>query len=253
MLIDVNCCLGHWPFMRFRQNTAAQLARHLKAQGIAKACVWAIENVLYPDPHVVNLELMKKLKPQPMLHPVPVVNPTLSHGRECLAAYDAAGAGRLIRVLPNYHRYGLNDAAMLEFMGAFAKGGKRTLMVQMRVEDERNQYPLMKVPGVSADDVIALAKRFPKVNILCLCPYYAEAVKLTTSAKNVYADISFSERLNTLKTLLAEAPADRLCFGSHTPVLYTASSLMKLQHAEAPKAALRKIASGNAAKLTGLS
>ena len=34
MLIDVNCSLGNWPFMRFAQDTPAKLAKHLAAEGV---------------------------------------------------------------------------------------------------------------------------------------------------------------------------------------------------------------------------
>lgn len=249
MLIDVNCSLGNWPFMRFAQDTPAKLAKHLAAEGVTTALVSALDNVLYPDFHTYNCILRKKLKPYPSLIPVMTLNPAMSHWRDSLAQYDAAETAHTVKIFPNYHRYSLTDPCVDQLMCALAKRPKRTLIIQMRIEDERNQYPLMKIPGVPAGEIIQLANRYPRHNILCLCPYRAEAITLVRETKNVSVDISFCEFLNTLKTLLRDIPARRLFFGSNTPMLYTRAAGMKIKLAEIPKQAMRAITAQNARRL----
>lgn len=249
MLIDVNCSLGWWPFQRFRQDTAGKLARHLASEGVSRALVSAVENVLYPDPHVYNRLLLKKLKPYPGLVPIMVLNPSLSHWQECLDAYDAAETGHAVKILPNYHRYSLDAPCVAALMEALARKPKRVLIVQMRVEDERNQYPPMKIPGVSVEEIIALANRFPKVRIVCLCSYRREAASLVKETENVYVDTAFLEFLNTLRFVTDKIPAGRLLFGSNTPILYTRSNIMKVRCAEIPRRDLRAISSANARRL----
>ena len=246
MLIDVNCSLGFWPFLMEQQTSAAKLAKHLAAEGVTQALVSPLESVLCPDPHVPSLRLLGQLKKHPELIPVPVVDPSLTNWRECLGAYDEAGHSRAVKIIPNYHRYALDAGCVDELMAAMAK---RTLMIQMRVEDERQHYPLMKVPGVGVDHVVALANRCPRVPIVCLCPYLAEATRLVKETANVHVDLAFIEYTTTIKFALGRIPAKRLLFGSHTPLLYTRANVMKMQHADAPRRDVNAIAAGNAKRL----
>jgi predicted TIM-barrel fold metal-dependent hydrolase len=122
-------------------------------------------------------------------------------------------------------------------------------MVQMRVEDERQHYPLMKVPGVSAEGVIALANKYPSLRIICLCAYLREAEQHVSGTENVWVDTAFIEYMDTIRHTLDRIPANRLLFGSHTPFLYTRANAIKLDASGAPKRALNAIAYGNVRRL----
>ena len=67
-----------------------------------------------------------------------------------------------MRILPNYHQFALDDACADALMRELAER-RLTLLLQMRIEDERSQYPLMKVPGVAVEAAVGLARRFPAV------------------------------------------------------------------------------------------
>ncbi|MCK5802946.1 MAG: hypothetical protein KAI66_08950 [Lentisphaeria bacterium] len=248
MRIDVNCSLGRWPFARFEQNTPEALRAHLAAEGIAQALVWPLEAALFPDPHVCSLELATALRDMDSLHAVPVIDPTLSNWEECLSACGEQACVRAARVLPNYHRYTLADESVHELARKLV-ASKSVLMIQMRVEDERNQYPLMKIPGVSVDDVLSLTVAFPELSILCLCPYLGEARRLVAESTSVCIGTSFCESANSLHLLLGSMPAERLLFGSHTPVLYTRANSMKLDCAEISDEDRARISHGNARRL----
>lgn len=252
MLLDVNAALGHWPFAKFEQDTARQLADHLAAAGIDLALVSSIETALFPDPHIPNMELVDTLESVPNLLPLMTLDPTLSHWRDCLDTYRERGVLSAVRVLPNYHRYTLDDPRFDELAVALQAGDHPVLVVQMRLEDERGQYPLMQVPGVPVADVVALAERHPRLPILCLCPYRPEAIELVRSTENVFVDIAFVEFKDTLASLLTHIPAGRVLFGSHTPMLYTRAALMKMEHANIDSVAIEAIGSTNALRLFGL-
>lgn len=252
MLIDVNCWLGFWPFQMSPRLTAPGLARVLAAHGVSRAFVSPIESVLCPDPHLPGRRLLAKLKSLPGLIPVPIIDPSLSNWRECVDEYAAAGLGQAVKIIPNYHRYELNAPCVDNMASALAGRPKRLLIIQMRVEDERHQYPLMKVPGVSTAAVIAFAKRHPQLRILCLCSYLNEAGQMVGETDNIWIDTAFIEYSNTLKHVLGLMPADRILFGSHTPFLYTRASIMKIECAEIPQKNLRAITSGNALRLLNL-
>ena len=250
MLIDVNVSLGHWPFQKFALDSAAKLTAHLQAEGIDRALVSPVETAFHPDPHEYNIPLFAALAPHPELLPVPVLNPSLPNWEERLAEYTGEHTIRAVKSLPNYHLYTLDDPQVDRFAESLLECGQ-TLLLQIRLEDERNQYPPLKIEGVPVDSIIELAQRFPRLPIVCLCPYMAEVAPLIEGSANIHIDLAFVETLNTVATLLEQAPADRVLFGSHTPFLYTRAARMKLDHAEIPPASLTAISSGNAQRLFG--
>ncbi|NLG36007.1 MAG: hypothetical protein GX548_11695 [Lentisphaerae bacterium] len=126
------------------------------------------------------------------------------------------------------------------------------MTIQMRVEDERNQYPLMKVSGVPVAEIITLAKAFPAVPIVCLCAYFGEAVELVQKTQSVHVDLAFLETFRTLPALLAKIPADRVLFGSHTPFLYTRPAVLKLEGIRGTAGDCRAVSRDNAARLFGI-
>lgn len=228
MLIDVNVSLGNWPFQKFSLDSAGELSKHLESEGISLALVSSIENILYPDPDVYNRLLLEKLRPYSTLSPVMVLNPTLSNWKERYEEYISSQGIRAIKIFPNYHGYSLSANSMDGFLNEF-KGRNIILILQMRLEDERNHYPPLKVSGVDYREIINLAKRFHEVPIICLCPHLIEAISLVKETTNIYIDISFVETLDTVSSLLKEIPAERVVFGSHTPYLYTRSAVMKIK------------------------
>ncbi|NQU75618.1 MAG: hypothetical protein HQ546_04785 [Planctomycetes bacterium] len=152
-----------------------------------------------------------------------------------------------IRLQPNYHRYDLADACVDELAEVLGDSDQSVLVIQMRMEDERSQYPLMKVRGVPVESVIALAQRCPELPIVCLSAYRPEANELVQRTDNVLVDIAFIEFLDTLTSVLKHIPSDRLLFGSHTPFLYTRASIMKIECASIGGDEKQAIGSRNAA------
>jgi len=252
MLIDVNASSGRWPFQVFALDSAARLSKHCESKGISLAWVSSIETLLCPDPDIYNRGLLKTLEPFPNLAPVMVINPSLANWRERLEEYTRFRETAAIKVVPGYHGYSPSSKCLDALMETLAERGDVVLMIQMRVEDERNQYPLLTVAGVEAGQIIRFAGRFPEVPILCLCSYLKEAVSLIQGSDNIYVDISFVETLNTVAALLEKVPASRVLFGSHTPFLYTESTVLKLTAAEISKADFDAIAFKNAESLLGI-
>lgn len=243
-LIDVNVSLGHWPFQRFAQRNVAELDAHFAQEGITEAWVSSLDAVLYPDADQCDEELFARLELFPRLRPVKTINPALGNFRQSFAAFPAVHA---IKLLPNYHQYNLADERVAELMSLAAR--RHTLiLVQMRLDDVRNQYPLMKVPAVPAEQIVQLALAFPHVHFIALGAYHDELSTLV-AADNVMADLSFLELLRTVESALARFPASRLLFGSHTPMLYTRAAVLKWQLADVPEPVRHQIARGNALRL----
>ncbi len=238
-MIDVNVSLGCWPFQRFAISTAAELTEHLRGEGITQAWVSAMESVLYPDPDIYDDLLFEQLADIDMLRPVKTVNPTLPNWRESLER-----AGHAIKLYPNYHKYRLDDDRVMALCET-----DRIVMIHMRIDDERNQSSLLQVPGVHPHELIALAQRRPDTTFVALCAYRAEAIELATCAPNILVDLSFVELLDTVKNLLEQVSAEQVLFGSHTPMLYTRSAVLKWQLADVSERIKQQIAHGNAQRM----
>ena len=219
--IDCNVGFGRWPFARFAEDAPAKLDRLLADNGIEAALVSSIEAILYEEPEEWNRDLARRLRGYPRLLPVPVVNPRVRSAGSIVAKPDL----KAVKLIPNYHVYSLADDRTVELCGALADRGVPVL-VQMRVEDERSHYELLKVPGVPVEDVIALARAVPNLAVVALGAYFAEAIPLAQAG--VYVDISFAETLDTLGQLCRKAPAERILFGSHAPWMYPRSAAAKL-------------------------
>jgi hypothetical protein len=246
-MIDVNVSLGRWPFQRFLFDAARPLARHLKSCGIRKALVGSTESVLYPDPDVYDESCFEQIRAVPGLLPVKTVNPVLATWRTSLCDFTDRYEVKAIRLYPNYHRYGLDDPMVNELAKTAIKL-KLPIMVAVRVEDERQQYPLMQVPGVPLAAIAKFAAAHPRARVIALNGYFHEIIAVEEQ-RNLYFDIAFAETTNTLRALTGYMPARQLVFGSQTPFLTTKAAAMKVELANIPPAGRERIAAGNAASL----
>lgn len=241
-LFDVNVSIGHWPFQRFAFYQIEDLCSALHERGIKGAMVSPVEAILNSDPHY-NQVLAEMCGEGTDLIPVPVVDASMPGWQQRVAE-----GSRAIKIIPNYHRYALHTEPVRDLM-LFLQSRALPLIIQMRVDDERNQHPLMRVPGVATSEMLQLARLYPQQKILCLNAYIQEATELLQQSENIYIDISFCEHMDTLATLTANLPVDRLLFGSHTPFLYTRAAVMKVKGSRISEADKQKIAFKNAMQL----
>jgi predicted TIM-barrel fold metal-dependent hydrolase len=248
-LFDASAWLGPWPFQRFAEDSAEKLARKLQAEGIARALVSPADAVFLPDPQDADAAFLRALGAYPFLYPVPVVNPTMRNARELIHRYAAEGV-RAVRLLPSYNGVAADAPCMKE---ALEEAGKRGLLpvVQARLEDERAQHPLCRVPGIDIGAAAALARAFPELPVLVPCCYYAEAVRLLREAPNAYVDTSYVEKFRTVPSLLREAPAQRVLFATHAPFLYVRPAVMKTEDPDIGPADRAAIGGGTLEKLLG--
>jgi len=247
MLFDANVWFGNWPFQSFTINSPVKLAGHLEKEGISKALVASPESIFYPDPDQGNEILFKRTEKYQDLLPVPIVNPSLKNWDTMVGKYVKRNI-TAVKILPNYHCYQLSSPYAAECFAALAEY-RILCVVQMRIEDERSQHPLCRIPGVDTDAVIDCAQRHSSINIAVSCAYFSEAVVLVEKTENVYVDISFVETMDTIACLLSKIPASRILFGSHTPFLYTRSAVMKVETCEISESDREMIRCGNISRL----
>lgn len=244
-MIDVNIHTGRWPFQRFPFDGLEDLAGHMADHGIEAGYVSHLGCVFYPDPDTYNRELIAECKTVASLRPVPVINPYLNGWRDNLEFYLDRGA-RAVKIIPSFHNYRrLYTRPVFELIEALEDAGLR-LMIQMRYEDERDRYFALNVYGPKVNQIVRLADRFPETEILCLNTYLPEARELGRRTSNILVDIAFAEWLFTMELMLEDLSADRILFGSHSPLLITKSAVMKLMDSEIDNDLKERIAVENA-------
>jgi predicted TIM-barrel fold metal-dependent hydrolase len=250
MLIDINTWYGHWPFQRFTIRTVRDLERHLVDHGIEKALVSHLGTVFYQDPDPYNQELLQSCRRSKVLTAVPVINPHLNRWQDVFDDYVNQGV-KTVRIIPTFHNYRLYTRQVFELVEALAERDMR-LIIQMRFEDERDRYFALNIHGPKIKQMVRLARRFPDFDFVCTNVYLPEAKEIGKETDNVHVDISFAEWLFTIEEMLSELGPDRIFFGSHTPILYTKPTVMKLMDSGVPKAVKEQIAGRNAAAFFGL-
>lgn len=249
-MIDTHVSYGPWPWMDFSSVTAQTLDAHLEREGIQEAWVSATESILFPDPDGPDERLVAAFRSYPRVVPVKTINPAMANWRESLERALGPLGMRLVIIYPNYHQYSLISPHAQELAARLAERGV-PLLIAARVEDERNQYPLMKVASVPVHEIVTLAAMHPGLKLLVLGAQLGEITTLTTGADNIFCDIAFAETGNFMDRLLASAPVGRIVFGSHTPFFYARAAARKLSAASLDAETERLIAIGNARALKG--
>src|SRR5262249_12838440 len=114
------------------------------------------------------------------------------------------------------------------------KAAERGLVVQIvvRMEDERTQHPLMQVAGVDLRPLPGVIAKVPKARIQISNAAFEprdDTLLLLARSGNVFFDFANVERLGGLGRMIQRVGRERVVFGSHFPLFYPESALLKMQ------------------------
>jgi predicted TIM-barrel fold metal-dependent hydrolase len=271
-VLDINCGIGNWPFRPTPPADAASMEARLRAEGIARACAYALEAYLWPDPQEANELRLPELVQSPFFIPSAALNPTLPR---CLRDYARCRQDwgvPLIRLMPGYHLYELTDPAVDALAVRAAEDGV-VLGVHLRADDERMQNPLARVPPVPFQHAVELAARHPSLRVVVfglarlneVAFLFSDGTNLVnelaggpTSAHqaalpdNLWIELSFFEFESSFASALKLFPVERLLFGTHAPLFYPRSNSLKIESSEAPDSAKAAVLRSNARGLLGV-
>lgn len=250
-LIDTNLTLSRWPFRRCPLDETPALVAKLREHGVTQAWAGIFDGLLHKDLGSANARLAAECRAHGnLLVPFGSVNPKLPDWEEelrrCAEAHRMPG----IRLHPNYHGYKLDDPA---FARLLALAAEKKLIVQLAVvmEDERTLHPLVQVPPVDTAPLAELLKRTPGLRFQLLNAFRSLRGEplLRLAAAGAHFEIAMLEGVSGVANLLKQLPAERLCFGSHAPLFYFESAVLKLKESVLTPEQDQALRSGNALRL----
>ena len=252
-MIDTNVSIGHWPFHKLPGSQPTSVTASLERNGIHQAWVNNLEGLFDRDITSVNQRLVEFCgqAPSGLLVPFGTINPTLPAWEEDLQRCVVAHKFRGIRLHPGAHGYDLNHPALAPLL---ALAAERNLIVQLVVmmEDERTQHPVFRIPAVDLAPLPQLVKTIPSLRLVVLNAFRKltldDAATLAASGR-VWFDIAMLEGVDRVSALVEKVGAERILFGSHFPLFYIESAVLKLRETMLPGTIVEMIKVKNAQKL----
>lgn len=252
-MIDVNVYLSRWPFRRLPHDETSQLLRKLTEEGVTQAWVGSFDALLHKDIAAVNARLADECKQHDMLRPIGTVNPALPDWQEdlrrCQERHGMAG----IRLHPNYHGYKLDDPRFKELI---QRAAKRKMFVQLvlKMEDERTQHPLVRVPTVNTRPLKQVAESIEGLRLVILNgmrDLQPHDLDQLTKLPSAFFEIAMLEGVGNVRQLIRQVGIEHILFGSYFPMFYWEAAKLKLQEAGLAPGEIRKITRDNPQTLLG--
>ncbi|MEA3404078.1 MAG: amidohydrolase family protein [Armatimonadota bacterium] len=267
-MFDMTVGCGTWAMRPTPPADPASLEAMLREEGVTGACAYPLEAWFWPDPHEANELRLPELAASDFFVPSAVINPTLAGWPKAYDLCRQQWQVPLVRLMPGYHAYDLDAASDLAERAA--EDGV-AVGVHLRAEDERMHNPVAMVPGVPFADVAAMAQRYPELQVIVfglsrlreLSDFVPDDLmarlnsperpsEMAALPENLWIELSFFEYESSLVTALKLFRADRLLFGTHAPLFYPRSNVLKIANSEADDDVKAAVSAANASTLLGV-
>jgi hypothetical protein len=240
--VDCNVWLGEHPNRRLPWHTTRAIATNLHQRGVTQAWACTFDAILHKDLATANEFLTSECATTDgLILPVGTINPALPAWQSDLERCVNTHHMKIIRLLPNYHGYALDDPRFIELLELARSHG---LLVQIvtQIEDERTQHPLLKAAPVDL-------KKLPRdARVMVL---NANNIQILTALRGTSAiiDTAFIESVGGLGGVLKDWPVEQIVFGSHSPWFYWEANKLKLAESDLTKEQIEALTSRNALAL----
>ncbi|MBT3346086.1 MAG: amidohydrolase family protein [Gemmatimonadetes bacterium] len=228
-MIDVGAWTGDWNTLSV-PGDAATVRQSLMGCGVGQIHMASLRTVWGHNLHLGNEDAYAAADRFEEIQPVPLLDPTLATWPEELARAADREDVDIIRWLPSYSGFKLTDPCALACAAAVQEAG-RVLSIQMRIEDERRQHALARVPDVPLADIIAFAHRHPSLRVIIggagWSPILA-AAKDILAGEWIYAETSQMDGVDSMRLIVEAGLGARLLFATHAPLFMPLAGLARI-------------------------
>jgi len=230
MIYDADTWIGHWPFRALPYRSASDLLRQMDKHGIDKALAGSLHGLFYKDAHQANRELVREIgRRRDRLVPCAVLNPTYYGWRQDLKQCCEEFGMAVLRLVPCYHGYRLEDHVAAEVVEA-ALALKMRVALFGRIVDPRGRHRLDPGRETNGGEVAAFLKSFPKASFLMLNFHDAPEHRRWDEPACYFDIVRFvGGGGKRLQSMIEEYGADRLVFGSTLLMRYAKPTLVALE------------------------
>jgi predicted TIM-barrel fold metal-dependent hydrolase len=251
-MIDTNVYLSRWPCRRLPLDVTDALVKKLRAAGITQAWAGSFDALLHKDITAVNDRLAAECAVHAdLLLPFGAINLALPDWQHDVRRCHEHHAMRGIRLHPNYHDYTLADPRFIELLRLAAEH-RLIVQIAVRMEDDRTQHPLLKVPAVDLAPLSAILKSHPTVQVQLLNSGRDATPAILAEladCPNAWVEFAMTEGVGGIAQLSSQFSFDRLLLGTYTPFFAVESSLLKLEESELGNALNDRLTRTNAKSL----
>jgi hypothetical protein len=246
-IIDLSSWFGEWPFIKLSFGKLEVLQKKLESCNIKKTFISPIRAVFEQDHFDANKELLRKVN-NDFFVPCPVINLNYPNWKEVLTFVLKDNRVKNIKLLPNYHMYTLDEEILGELV-SYTQKNKIIISIQIRIEDFRGQYPLLKVKDVNVINLVKCISAYPKQTFIIHNTNVGELKEVLFSVENAYVDLATVEFSNILKKIYDEYTLNKILFSTHCPFYFPEGNINKLKYADLKKEEVEKVAFKNLEKL----
>lgn len=257
MIIDVNACLGHYPFRSLRFNTAEKMIGLMDRNGIDQAVVSSLHAVFYRDAHRGNEELRAETKAHgSRFIPVATVNPKYVGWVRDFAEAVEKWQMKVVTLAPEHHGYALNDEHGRAALARIAEYGLPVMLTQ-RFEDRRQRHAWDRAEDLQVTALLEAARAHPTLKFLLVNWLALDGARMVEAGLKGRCLIDFARLQMVYRKdaprLIETLGVEAIAFGSHMPFDYVGPSLVKLANIETLRPADHEsIAWRNAARFLGI-
>jgi uncharacterized protein len=256
MIIDLNAHLGHYPFRRTAPNTPEDVLAMMDRWGIAKAVVTNLNALLYRNAHAANEQLYDMVDGRrDRLIPIATIDPAYAGWEGDLERVLDWGM-KGVRLLPNYHRYELDDSRARELVSELAARDVPAVFHES-FEDNRQRHPWDASGDLHFHRIGPLLENYPNLRVMFLCGRHPGGAMANVKADLKGRVLACFSRMQSLlhqqmQGVLKVLGPRGLAAGTHYPLYEPATLRVKLDALDLPESDLERVACRNAAEFLGV-
>ena len=222
MIVDCNTLFGFWPRRKLKSDldsVKAEAASH----GITKSCICSIRGI-FADHTDGNDETLKVCKSDPSLEPVATLNPHRWLDLNSEIDMRLAQGVRMFRFFPEYQHWPYRFMPFYRIL-SMLEGSGVMVVCPARVGGHQNNGVMTQIAALAGEN---------DLKFLITGVYYgnlAEAIAVAQSEERIFLETHLVNSPDGFEVLVKEVGAERLIYGSQSPLHHVNTSLFPLLHA----------------------